>query len=798
MKRTDRIKKYIRSYQAEICTERAKIYTEEFFGNPEMPIVLRRAKAFSRFIDEMTLYIGEDDLLLGNTASKPMAASLFPEFSVNWIRDELDTFGNRPRQKFYLSEAKRKEIIDICDKWTGHTHFDRVNYNLNSSVFSLLGEGENKENGHLHPSINQTMIIEHNTNGDGHIIPDYVSLLNTGMNPVIEKAKNRLNQLDETDLDYYDKKAFLEAVVITLEAAISYSNRLSELALHEASKTDNLERKDELVRLAAILKKVPGEKPDTFHEAIQMVLIIHLLIQIESNGHSISMGRMDSYLQDFYQKDIANETISKDDVQQLVECFLLKCFESNKIRDWVTTENLGGNQLFQTITLGGQKPDGQTAVNELSYVFLKALGQTNYNIPTVVVSIGSTTPREFYEASIEALLEHNGGMPAFFNDDIAIKMMLRSGVDLVDARNWAGMGCSEVRVPGKHGTGVTPVYVNTMKILELAINDGINPSSGEQIFGSKKRFIDSENINEVIDMFEEQLENYLPFVPRIEKAIAESYHYLTPTPFLSSIVNYRIDMAKDISYGHGPNYNNSIVHFHGIPNLANSIAAINDVVFKSKSYSMQDVVSALNKNFKDDKSRHIRSLLLAAPKFGNDDEEVDKLCSDLFAMIPEKMGRYKPSRGGDFGCTAQTVVMNVTDGEVIGATPDGRVQGEALADNLSPTPGSDLNGLTAVFNSLSKIDHSLMDNGSILNVRLHPSALSDKAKIAKLAQALSVYFRKGGFQVQFNIIGKEVLIDAQENPQNYQSLVVKVAGFSCFYIELEKKWQDHLIARTEY
>ncbi len=799
MTRTERIKKYILSYKPQICLERGRIYTEECSRDPSVPIVLRRANAFKRFLEEMTLYIGEDDLLLGNTASQPLAASLFPEYAVDWIEEELDTFEKRESQRFIVPEGAREEILEMCHTWDKHTHFDRVDYHLKSTIGDyLMGPGEDGS-GHKHPSINQTMSIEHNQNGDGHIIPDYVGLLDTGFLPVMEKARRRLTLLEEDDPEYFEKKEFLEAVIISLEGAVAYAGRLADLAEEKIqNKTMTVERKAELQRAADALRKVPAHAPDTFFEALQMVLVIHLLIQIESNGHSISMGRMDSYLYPFYKKDKEAGILDDDETRQLLECFLLKCFEANKLRDWGTTEVLGGNQLFQTITLGGQTEDGKTAVNQLSYLFLEALGHTNMNIPTVIVSVGQTTPLEFYEAALDALLKHGGGMPAFFCDDVAVDMMLRAGVDLRDARNWAGMGCSEVRVPGKHGTGVTPVYVNVFKLLELAIYNGKNPNTGLTLCPSVRKFEDCRSVDDIIELFSEQLDYYLPFIPKIERAIAESYYTLTPTPFLSATVNYRIEMAKDISWGRGPNYNDTIVHAHGYPNTANALAALDEVVFKQKKYTLEQVKKAMEENFESEEGTAVRKALLAAPKFGNDNDEVDEICRKLYVIIPEKMRKFKPLRGGQFGCTAQTVVMNVKDGEVIGAMPDGKRNREYLADNLSPTPGTDMEGVTAVFNSLAKLDHSLMDNGDILNIRFHPTALNSPEKIKKVAQAIRAYFRMGGFQVQFNVVGRETLLAAQKNPEDYRSLVVKVAGFSSFYVELEKKWQDHLIARTEY
>lgn len=798
MTRTQKIKEYILSYTPEICITRAKIYTEECLGKESIPVVIRRARAFKRTLEEMDIYIGPDDLLLGNSSSQPLAASLFPEYAVDWIEDELDTFETRPRQRFSITPQNKDYVRRMCQAWTGSTHFDRVDYSIKTTIGDyLMGPGSDGK-GHQHPSINQTMSIEHNQNGDGHIIPDYVGLLSTGVDAVRTKAKTTMSMLNEADEEYLDKLAFLEAVVLSLDGYESYCRRLAKMSIEQANGNVSEQRKKELLGLAEICRKIATEKPETYYEALQMVLIIHLLIQIESNGHSISLGRMDSYLYPYYVRDKEQGILDDAQAQQLYECFLLKCFEANKLRDWGTTEILGGNQLFQTITLGGQDENGHSAVNPLSYIFLKALGNTNMNIPTVIVSVGSKTPTEFYEASLEALMAHGGGMPAFFNDDVAIDMMLRVGVDLRDARNWAGMGCSEVRVPGKHGTGVTPVYVNMMKILELALYDGMNPNTQKTLYPASMSFLDAKSIKDVETIFKEQLQYYLKFIPKIERAIAESYFTLTPTPFLSAVVNYRIEMAKDISWGRGPNYNDTIVHSHGYPNLANAFSALEDVVFKKKLYTTSQILEAMKSNFAGEENMQIRRVLIDSQKFGNDDGAVDELCCRLFTIMPEMMRELKPLRGGQFGCTAQTVVMNVIDGEVIGATPDGRKSGEWLADNMSPASGTDVNGITAVFNSVAKVDHALMDNGSILNVKFHPTSLNTAAKRKKTALALEVYFRKGGFQCQFNVISREILEDAQKHPDQYRTLVVKVAGFSAFYTELEEKWQNHLIARTEY
>jgi pyruvate formate-lyase/glycerol dehydratase family glycyl radical enzyme len=759
-------------------------------------LIVRRALAFAEYLRQKTIYINPEELIVGSSSSKPLAASIFPEYSVDWVLDELDEFGERPRHKFFIDREHKEELEALCRRWIGYTHFDRVD----SSLSLLLGEALRfkNEEAHRYPHINQVLTIEHNQNGDGHIIPNYEKLLNTGLPGVLLEIEAGERSVDRTSADALEKLTFLKAARITIEAVAEHMERYGAYAGKLMLDESNEQRRKELADIQESCRRLATSAPSNFFDAMQLILMVHLLIQVESNGHSISIGRMDQLLYPYFEHDLENGAITREEARDLCEQFILKCHEANKLRDWGTTEILGGNQLFQTITLGGQLKDRRDGVNDLSYLILESLANTNLNIPTVIVSINQNTPIEFVEASVEALKRHRGGMPAFFNDDIAIQSLLTVGVSIQDARNWAGMGCSEVRVPGRHGTGLTPVYVNVLKIFELAMYDGCNPKTGTLHCPSSKSIIDCNSIEDVLELFREQLSHYLSYIPAVESAIAESYFTLTPTPFLSSVVDYRIQQGKDISWGRGSNYNDTIIHAHGFPNVANSLSALDKLVFSSGKYGLSTVIDGMRRNFAAPEFVRLRNDLLNAPKFGNADEGVDSLCNRVFSTFVEEMNKYKPMRGGSFGCTGQTVVMNVQDGEVVGATPDGRLDEEAIADNMSPAPGTDRNGMTSVFNSLSRVDHSLMDNGSILNLKFHPTLVDSKEKVANLARSIKTYFSSGGFQLQLNIIDRDTLIAAQENPEKYSNLIVKVAGFSSYFVELEKKWQDQLISRTEY
>ncbi len=761
-------------------------------------IILRRVKAFRKVLQEMSIYIQEDELLVGNLASKPRAAPVFPEFGVEWIADELSQFSRRSHDRFLISEDKKEELRNICRYWKGRTHFARC-----SKLLSLILPGALRGpglKGYLHPNINEVFwITPHIFSGEGHIIPNYEKALDKGLNGIIEETERKLKELDYNDPESVKKIVFLDAVIISLRTVVEFAHRFSLLATNLGKKESDAERKAELRDIARICKWVPANPPRSFYEALQMCWFLHLVIQIESNGHSISLGRMDQYLYPFYYTDIQEGKITPEKARELIECFFVKCSESSKLRDWASTQALSGYPLFQALTIGGQTKTGEDAVNDLSYLFLRATGNTKLFIPSVMVRIHSKTSQGFLAAVCRTLIRHGGGLPAFFNDEIAIPMLCSIGVNLEDARNWAVMGCCEARVPGKYCTSQTPCIINLLKVLELSLNKGMNPNTGLQLCPGSRDLSSFSSYEEILSEFKRQLEFYVSFLPLCERIIRSSYAELTPTPFLSALIDYRTQVAKDVSEGGGPNYNDTVVHGHGIPDVGNSLAAIKRLVFEEKKLSGLQLKQALDTNFKSERGKGILVMAKKAPKYGNDDDYVDSIVAEIFRIFAKEVRKYNPLGGGNFGPTSQTLSMNVIDGEVVGATPDGRKAGESIADNISPAAGTDRKGPTAVYKSVSKLDHALMSDGIILNLKFHPIAVESEAGIEKFAQAIRTYFIDlKGFEVQFNIVSAETLENAQKNPERYQNLIVKVAGYSARFVDLEELWQNQLIARMEY
>jgi formate C-acetyltransferase len=498
--------------------------------------------------------------------------------------------------------------------------------------------------------------------------------------------------------------------------------------------------------------------------------------------------------------DIAAGRLTRVQALELLECFWLKCYEVNKVRAWSATQFLSGYPMFQAITLGGQSPEGQDATNDLSYLCLEATGNLQLPQPTVVVRVHDGSPEEFLLAATRCVLRHGGGMPGFFSDDVAIPALLNVGVTLEDARDWCVMGCSEFQVAGKFNTGNGGLcHINVLKIFELALYGGTNPSTGQCLCAGEGDLRTFRSFEEVWGAFRRQLRYHLGLVPILDGITSRAYEDLTPTPFLSAILDYRLEIGQDVSKGGGPNYKNLQSLAQGITNVADSLAALKKFVFEDKRLTGAELLDHLRADFQGPRGEEIRQLLLnRAPKYGNDDDEVDRLAAQVFREYAHEITRHTPPRGGYYGPSIQSLTANVPQGHRVGATPDGRRARAPLADNASPAPGADTKGPTAVLKSVAKLDHVLASNGTILNLKFHPSALRGEEQVRKFVALLRSFVDLKGMQVQFNILSADLLREAQAHPEQYRNLVVKVAGYSALFSTLDKELQDQLIARTTH
>ena len=795
--RTERLRSRLYKNPPEICLERARLYTDSWLETEGQPLVVRRAMALAKVLREMTVYIEDEELVVGNHASRAFSVPLFPEFSVSWMAEEMDSFADRPQDAFVLRDEDREDLLQIVETWRGKTHFDRVMGNIEHTLPSEAADAYDKAGLHINQVFHAVIST---TDGDGHVILDFEQILSLGFEGLAQKARDTRDSLDPTLTENFRKRIFLKSVIIACEAATDFGRRYSELARYLAEQCSSEERRQELSDIAHVCNRVAAGPANTFREALQSVWFAFLLSQIESNGHSMSLGRFDQYLYPYYKRDIENQLISRDDARELIECFWIKTAELNKLRNWRSTRFKTGYPMFQTLTVGGQTCEGLDAVNDLSYLCLEVTADLKLISPTVVARIHPETPEDFLMACCRANMVHGGGFPGLFNDQTAITSLLNMGIPLEDARNWAVVGCAEMAVPGKScsmtgGGG----YFSLLKLLEITLNGGTNPSTGICLYPEEGDLSAFQSYGDVERAFMRQLDHYLKFMPTCTNAVSSAYAEGTPTPLLSAMMTHRIEIAVDHSEGGGPNYNNTQVQFHNTANLGNALAAIKKLVFEDKLISGAELKDVLASDFAGSGGEEVRQMLLnRAPKFGNDDDFVDLLTRQAVNWFVAGVKEFKPIRGGIFGPTLQTLTSNVPEGEFIGATPDGRRAGEPTSDNASPTAGTDLAGVTAAVKSVAKLEHEQHPNGTLFNLKIHPSMIEGKGGMAKFAALIRTFFELGGAQMQFTLVSAETLREAQAFPEQHPNLVVKVAGYSALFTMLERTFQDQLIARTEH
>jgi formate C-acetyltransferase len=766
---------------------------------------MRRALALRDILAKMTVMIDEDELIVGNHASGINGAPLFPEFSMEFLVREMDEFAKRPYDYFDVSEDTKNVIREIAPFWRGQTHEDRVisvtRRVLPEEVLPAWEEGPFRLNDILYNGVRKSA-------GDGHVIPDYFRLMDEGIPGVIAEANAALEKLDyQYDTDAFKKKIFLDAVLISFQAAADWFRRFAAVAEKLASRAALPENRAGMEAAAKVCANLAERAPGGFHEAIQLTYFIHLLLHIESNGHSVSLGRIDQYLYPFYLKDRETGALTDERARELIDCMYIKISKFNKVRPWPETRNKSGAPMFMTLTLGGQTRDGKDAANRLTELFLTALADTRLPQPTPVVRVAPSTSQDLLVHASKVLLEHGGGLPAFFSDEAIIAALTRMGISVEDAREYGIGGCSEAVIPGKSlsFTG-GDCYFNFVKLLEVILHEGKNPRTGLRIRACKA-LEEYESIGDIVAEFRKELAFYVSLVVQLTGITSWVDAELNPTPFTSGLMAYRIGLGRCASEGGGPNaaYSHTILQGHGAADVSNALYAIDRLVFQDREISLRQFVEILDQNWQTERGKILKDKIRKIPKYGNDLDEVDKyavLVSNIFADETEK---YTPYRGGKFGISLQGLTANVPEGETVGATPDGRISGEALSDNISPHAGTDVNGPTSTLKSVSKVDHPRFVNGNILNLRFHPSALTgaygdfDVLRGRRFADMIQTYLADlKGNQVQFNIISADALREAQAKPEENQDLIVKVAGYSAYFASLDKSLQDQIIERTEH
>lgn len=775
-----------------VCTERAKFYTEIYREYEDRPVIIRRALALEKTLKEMTIFIDAGELIVGNQSSQHRAAPIFPEYAVDWLPREMDELDKRTGDAFYITAEHKKELLEIAAWWKGKVLYDKGRALMSQELRDLQDASIIKATGNL-------------TSGDAHIAVDFHKILAIGLGGYLQEIEKYHREVKRYEQDGIRKDQFYSALTISIKAFQTFITRFARLAAAQAKNETGSKRKQELITISRNCEIISEQVPQNFHQALQLVYFVQLILQIESNGHSVSLGRMDQYLYPFYKKDILTGNITDEFVSELFENTWIKLLSINKIRPWAHTRFSAGGPLYQNVTIGGQTTGGMDAVNELSFIILDSVGRMKLTQPNLSVRFHNNISEPFMMACMHTI-EKGFGMPAFNNDEIVIPELIKLGVEKEDACNYSAIGCIEIAVPGKWGYRCTGMsFLNLMRVFLASLYDGLDKQSGKTFCKGSGNFVDFNSFDEVFGAWQQQIRYYAQKTVEIDAAVDTAIEEHVPDILCSAFVDSCISRGKTIKEG-GSKYDFISGLQVGIANLGNSLAAIKKLVFDERRITNRQLINAIESDFSGEEGEKIRYMLLNfAPKFGNDDDYVDLLLKEAYLEFIRELEKYHTTRynRGPIGCRyyagTSSISANVPNGAVVPATPDGRKAFTPVAEGSSPSSGTDLLGPTAVFKSVSKLPTDKIMGGVLLNQKLSPLAIKHDADKRKLISILHTFFADlKGWHVQYNIVSRETLLAAKKNPEKYRDLIVRVAGYSAFFITLSPDTQDDIIARTEH
>ena len=774
-----------------IDAERAILATEAYKENLNQPRVMVRAKMLEKILDHMSIYIEDKSLLAGNQATKNRNAPIFPEYTMEFVINELDQFEKRDGDVFYITEKTKEQLREIAPFWENNNLRARGEALLPEEVRVFMETGVFGMEGKLNA-------------GDAHLAVNYERILKDGLRGYEKRVKEYKAALDLTNPDNVDKYCFYNAVLIVLKAVRNFANRYSVLAKDLAEKELNQERKNELLEISRICSKVPYEPAETFKEAVQSVWFIQLILQIESNGHSLSYGRFDQYMYPYYDRDIKNGTIKESEALELLTCLWIKTLTINKVRSQAHTLSSAGSPMYQNVTIAGQTTDKKDAVNDLSFLVLKSVAQTRLTQPNLTVRYHKNINKHFLDECVE-VMRLGFGMPALNNDEIIIPSFMDWQVKEEDAYNYSAIGCVETAVPGKWGYRCTGMsYINFPRMLLCTMNNGVDLTSNKRFTKGYGYFTEMESYEELLKAWDKTIREITRYSVIVENVIDKASERDVPDILCSALTDDCIARGKTIKEG-GAVYDFISGLQVGIANMADCLAAIKKLVYEEKKITRQELWDAILDDFSSPENKKIQEMLIReAPKYGNDDDYVDQLIVEAYDSYIEEIEKYPNTRynrgpiGGIRYAGTSSISANVGQGMSTMATPDGRNAFEPLAEGCSPAHNSDKNGPTAVFKSVSKLRTNKITGGVLLNQKMTPQMLSTEENRQKLELLIKTFFnRLHGYHVQYNIVSKETLIDAQKHPEKHKDLIVRVAGYSAFFNVLSKKTQDDIIGRTE-
>ncbi|MFB3816048.1 MAG: formate C-acetyltransferase/glycerol dehydratase family glycyl radical enzyme [Candidatus Methylomirabilales bacterium] len=779
--RTTRLRAWHLAHRPSVCHERAEIVTEVYEAHAgTLPPVRLRAAALAAILDRQSIFIAPDELIVGHQASRPSAAPVFPEYAWGWVLEELDSLPRRAADRFDVPAETRERLHAILPRWRGRSFLERA-------VAALPAEA-------LEAHQQLLFLLTSLGCGTGHLAPDYERILRGGLNGLVAEAQARLAALDLTAPEALPVRDFLMAAIQVARAAVGFARRHADLADKQAQAEPDGRRRAELVEISRICRRVPAEPAQTFQEALQAFWFLHLIIQIESNGHSISPGRFDQYLWPFYAADMAAGRLDPERALELLGCLWIQFNQVMKLRDRIASRGFGGYPLFQNLILGGQTSEGADATNALSYLCLEATRRTRLPQPSLSVRVHPGAPPEFLRAAAD-LAREGLGMPAFFNDEAIIPVLLDMGVPLREARDYAEVGCVEPQAPGKTNGYYPAGFLNLGKLVTLALHDGRDPLTGRQLGPAI-----CDPLTSYADL-EAALDRQLDHAIRLMVASINMLDHLhgavAPNPFVSLLVQDCLARGRCYEEG-GAVYNYTSPNVVGLANAADALMAVKRLVFEEGRLGMAELREALSGNFEGREA--LRQLLVnRAPKYGNDADEVDALARELGRRILRGFKAFRNVRGGRFEPGLQSISAHALFRDAVAATPDGRTASMLLADGgISPAQGRDRRGPTAVIRSAAKLDQREASNGTLLNLKLSPASVAGETGLANLVALIRTYFQLGGQHVQFNVVNSAMLREAQVHPEQHRDLVVRVAGFSVLFTTIDAVLQEDIIARTEH
>ncbi len=814
----------------EIESARGILVTESYKATENLPIIRRRSAAFAHILRNIPIVIRDGELVVGSATVAPRGCQVFPEYSYEWLEAELDTVETRAADPFYISEKTKAELRAIYPWWKGKTCSDLAKSNMAPEAYAAFTEHAVFTPGNYF------------YNGIGHVCVDYPKVLAKGYRGIIAETNAALDALDVSDPEYTDITNFLTAVIESCEAVIEYARRYSRLARELAKTEGNAERRAELEQIAKNCARVPEFGATSFHEACQSFWFIQLLLQVESSGHSISPGRFDQYMYPYYKKDIDNKKITIEQAQELIDCIWVKLNDINKVRDADSANGFAGYGMFQNLIVGGQNIHGMDATNDLSYMCLEASMHVPLPQPSISIRVWNGSPEPLL-LKAAALTRLGTGLPAYYNDEVIIPSIMARGLTLEDARDYCIIGCVEPQKAAKTDGWHDAAFFNMCRPMELAFSNGYD--KGKQIGVETGDVTEMKTFEEFYNAYKAQQSYMIKLMVNSLHAIDRAHAARCPLPFQSCMVDDCIGRGKPLQDG-GAIYNFTGPQGFGIANNTDGLIAVKQLVFDEKRVTMREMRDALKANFgygltgaaaekatvelatqlakegltiNEDAIRTIydevttlsslddglkaryreikRMIDEECPKYGNDIYDIDMFARDVANTYTKEVEKYSNVRGGKFQAGLYPVSANVPLGGTTGATPDARLAFTPLADGIGPASGRDVKGPTATANSVAKLEQSVASNGTLLNQKFHPSALAGMSGLTKFVALIRSYFDQKGMHVQFNVVTRETLLDAQENPEKYKTLVVRVAGYSALFTTLSRSLQDDIIARTE-